>query len=80
MRKNTSISLGEHFEKFIMDEVNSGKYNSVSEVIRSALRLLETEGKKEKALIKTLERGEQSGFVDNFDPVAHLKELHKRHI
>lgn len=79
MRKNTSISLGEHFEKFIMEEVNSGKYNSVSEVIRSALRLLESEEKKEKELIKALEKGEQSGFIENFDPNVHLKELHRKH-
>ncbi len=80
MRKNTSISLGEHFEQFIMEKVNSGKYNSVSEVIRSALRLLENEEKKEKELIKALEKGEQSGLVENFDPVAYLKELQKKHL
>ena len=36
MGKNTSISLGNHFEDFIREEVNSGRYGSVSEVIRSA--------------------------------------------
>ena len=80
MGKNTSISLGNHFEQFINDEVKSGKYNSVSEVIRSALRLLEREEKREKELIKALEIGEQSGFVENFDPKANLKELHRQHL
>ncbi len=41
MGKNTSISLGAYFEDYINKEVQSGRYNSVSEVIRSALRLLE---------------------------------------
>ena len=48
MGKNTSISLGNHFEEFIREEVNSGRYGSVSEVIRSALRLLERDEKKER--------------------------------
>ena len=48
MGKNTSISLGNHFEDFIKEEVNSGRYSSVSKVIRSALRLLEREEKKKE--------------------------------
>ncbi|SHG24413.1 antitoxin ParD1/3/4 [Salegentibacter echinorum] len=77
MAKNTSISLGNHFEEFIKEEVKSGRYGSVSEVIRSALRLLEREEKKERELIKALEIGEQSGFVEDFDPNQNLKELHR---
>ena len=50
MGKNTSISLGKHFEKFISGEVKSGRYGSVSEVIRSALRILESEEKKRKRI------------------------------
>ena len=80
MGKNTSISLGNHFEQFINEEVNSGRYNSVSEVIRSALRLLEREEKKEKELIKALVKGEQSGFIDDFDPNENLRQLHQNHL
>ena len=80
MGKNTSISLGNHFEDFIKEEVNSGRYGSVSEVIRSALRLLEREEKKERELIKALEIGEDSGFVENFDPKQNLTELHNKHL
>jgi len=80
MGKNTSISLGSHFEDFIKDEVKSGRYSSVSEVIRSALRLLEQEEKKERELIKALEVGEESGFVDNFDPKQNLTKLHRQQL
>ncbi len=80
MGKNTSISLGDHFEEFIRDEVKFGRYSSVSEVIRSGLRLLEREEKKERELIKALEIGEQSGFVENFDSKQNLTELHHQHL
>lgn len=80
MGKNTSISLGNHFEEFIKAEVESGRYSSVSEVIRSALRLLEREETHEKELIKALEIGEQSGFVEDFDPKQNLADLHRQHL
>jgi antitoxin ParD1/3/4 len=80
MGRNTSILLGEHFENFISAKISSGRYNSASEVIRTALRLLEEEELKTKNLNKALLRGEKSGFDKNFEPVAHLKKLHRRHL
>lgn len=80
MGKNTSISIGSYFEEFIKGEVKSGRYSSVSEVIRSALRLLEREDKKEMELIKALEVGEQSGFIENFNPKQNLEKLHRQHL
>jgi antitoxin ParD1/3/4 len=79
MGKNTSISLGTHFEEFIKSEVKSGKYGSVSEVVRSALRLLESEEKDEQRLINALVVGEESEFIDDFDPQENLKKLHQKH-
>ena len=43
MAKNTSILLGEYFENYVNEKISSGKFSSVSEVIRTALRLLENE-------------------------------------
>lgn len=78
MARNTSILLGDHFEEFIAAEVSSGRYSSASEVVRTALRLLEEEEVKKKSLIKALVVGEKSGLVKNFDPKAHLKKLHSK--
>lgn len=78
MTRNTSVLLGEHFEEFISKEVSSGRYSSASEVIRTALRLLEFEESKKEHLNKALATGEKSGFQKGFDPNAHLKELHKK--
>ena len=80
MAKNTSILLGEHFEKFISTEVSSGRYNSASEVIRTALRMLESEEQKQKSLIQALVKGERSKRVEKFDPKAHLEKLHKKYL
>lgn len=80
MAKNTSVLLGEHFEKFITNEVSSGRYGSASEVVRTALRMLESEEQKKSALIKALVQGEKSKRVENFDPKAHLATLHKKYL
>jgi antitoxin ParD1/3/4 len=61
MARNTSILLGEHFEEFISEKISSGRYNSASEVIRTALRLLEAQELKMKDLNKALSQGERSG-------------------
>jgi antitoxin ParD1/3/4 len=53
--------LGEHFEEFISMKISSGKYNSFSEAIRTALRLLEVEEAKMKYPRKALSQGEKSG-------------------
>ena len=34
----TSLSLGEHWEVYIKNEVNSGRFGSASEVVRDSLR------------------------------------------
>lgn len=80
MARNTSILLGEYFEDFISTEVTSGKYSSASEVIRTALRLLEAEESKRKSLSKSLVQGEKSGFEKNFNQKINLKKLHSKYL
>lgn len=64
MAKNTSITLGPHFDEFIAEQLKSGRYGSASEVIRAGLRMLENSETKIETLRLMLEEGEQSGFVD----------------
>ena len=40
MSKNTSITLGDHFDGFVTYQIKSGRYGSVSEVVRAGLRAL----------------------------------------
>jgi len=37
----TSVALSAHFESFIRQQVDSGRFNNVSEVVPAGLRLLE---------------------------------------
>ena len=39
MARNTSISLGEHFSDFISTQVDAGRYNSASDVVRAGLAI-----------------------------------------
>ena len=80
MGKNTSILLGTHFENFINGIISTGRYSSVSEVIRTALRLLETEEQKTTELRKAIELGEKSKIIKDFNPREHLQELHKKQV
>ncbi len=75
MGKNTSVILGEHFEKFIQDELNTGRFASASEVIRSGLRLLEIEESKIKAINEAIVIGEESGNPIPFDNKAFKNRM-----
>ncbi|MDZ7711465.1 MAG: type II toxin-antitoxin system ParD family antitoxin [Roseovarius sp.] len=41
MPRNTSVTLSDHFDDFIARAVQSGRYNSASDVVRAGLRMLE---------------------------------------
>jgi antitoxin ParD1/3/4 len=61
-----NVSLTPELESFVKQKVSTGLYNSVSEVIREALRLLE-----EKEVIKSMKlqalRGDIQQGLDSLD-------------
>jgi antitoxin ParD1/3/4 len=63
-QKNTSVTIGAHFEQFIAKQIHEGRYGSTSETIRAGLRLLEERELKLAALQKALIEGEDSGRAD----------------
>lgn len=76
MSKNTSISLGSYFDKFVKNRVDEGRYKNVSEVVRAGLRLLEEEETKVAVLKSAIQEGIESGIAEDFDPKKHLEALH----
>lgn len=75
MGRNTSISLGNHFESFIEHTITDGRFNNASEVVRAGLRLLEEEENKITVLRKAINEGLESGRSLSFDPKRHLESL-----
>ena len=80
MPRNTSVTLGEHFDKFVVEKINEGRFQSVSEVVRAGLRKLEEDEAKLNALRRKLQAGENSPLVENFDGEDFLAGMHKEHI
>ena len=64
MPRNTSVTIGSHFETFIAGQLEEGRYGSASEIVRAGLRLLEDHETKVRQLRVALIEGEQSGFVE----------------
>jgi len=75
MQKNTSVTLGNHFEIFVADQVLSGRYGSASETIRAGLRLLEENESRLKILQNALIEGENSG-IGTYSLESLIDELH----
>lgn len=67
----SSYTLGEHYEKFVRDLVESGRYASASEVLRDGLRLMEerewVREIKLKELRAEIQKGHDSGDFGPLD-------------
>jgi len=56
-----SFALGDRFEAFINAQVQGGRYNNASEVVRDALRLLEDQEKLRELRLAELRRLAEEG-------------------
>ena len=78
MPRNTSVTLGEHFEKFVSEKIAEGRFHSVSEAVRAGLRRLEEDEAKLTALRVKLKANKDSPLIENFDPEQFLVEMRNK--
>ncbi len=67
MSKTTSFALGDHFTRFLTEQIATGRYGSASEVIRAGLRLLEEREAALEELRAEIRKGDESGVAEDFD-------------
>ncbi|SMF05980.1 antitoxin ParD1/3/4 [Xaviernesmea oryzae] len=58
----SSYNLGSHYEGFVRQLVESGRYASASEVVRDSLRLLEEREEQRKAGLEALRADIRAGI------------------
>ena len=59
----TSVALSPHFESFIRQQVDCGRFNNVSEVVRAGLRLLEEREAEQAAKLQALREAIATGLA-----------------
>ena len=57
-----NVNLTPRLEKLVRQKVESGRYNSASEVVREALRLMETQNELHALQLERLRRDIRQGF------------------
>lgn len=57
-----NINLTEHYDQFVEEQVEAGRYKNASEVLRAGLQLLEQQTQTEDQKLKVLEKLAAEGF------------------
>jgi antitoxin ParD1/3/4 len=63
----TSVALNPHFEAFIRQQLEAGRFNNVSEVVRAGLRLLEEHEAEQAAKLQALREAVAIGLASGPD-------------
>jgi antitoxin ParD1/3/4 len=76
---NTSLTLGQHWEGCIKNQIIDGRYASASEVVRDALRHMEDNENQLRDLRAHLAEGEKQitkgEGIENFSMESLIEEL-----
>jgi antitoxin ParD1/3/4 len=73
----TNVHLSPELERFARQCVEEGRYNNVSEVVRSALRMLQDAEERKRAFMAMLdgvrEESDRDGWVSGDDAIAQAR-------
>ena len=75
MARIVTVTLGHHYEEFVKNCIESGRYNNVSEVVRAGLRRLEEDEARVAAFCTAVDEGDASPDVLDFDEEVFIQEL-----
>ncbi len=76
MSRNTSVTLGGHYSKFVENKIQAGRFESTSEAVRAGLRLLEQQEAQLDLLRQRLATGEaQLDRGEGIDGEQFMNEL-----
>ncbi len=69
----TNVSLTAELEHFAQSCVESGRYNNVSEVVRSGLRMLLDAEQRRAAFVASLDEAMKEGLRDGFATIDEVE-------
>ena len=76
-----NIALTPYFDQFVQSKVESGRYQSASEVVREGLRLLEERDQRQSGMRREIEMGwqqlERGETVDGPGVFAEIRKMSK---
>jgi antitoxin ParD1/3/4 len=70
-----SYAIGDHFEDFIRKQIDSGRYNNASEVVRAGLRMLEDYETRMGELRALIDEGDVAIAAGKVKTYAEPEEL-----
>jgi antitoxin ParD1/3/4 len=71
----TALDLGDHWERYIDDQVRSGRYASADDVVREALKGLQDQDRKLADVLQQLDQGRQQAEDGQFADDDFLDRL-----
>ena len=78
MGKNTSVVLTDQQEIFVREQIEAGRFTSVSEAVRAGLATLQERDEMMAALRREIDAGLASGDAGPLDMDAFIASLRRR--